>query len=169
VTCSTESRYFAILFIVLYVLQNDDIPQKWNGKFFSDSSLLELGALHQLGHNISDPCPLPSGPVNLTVLDLSGVHVIRVTYCFCEAAGMNARLNPGARRCQLLRSCLFPATLIRPGTAFTFRLLDFLHKLQTQSKVNLYNFYLSLVSVTNSTDQKPPVVRSLVSSSYPFL
>lgn len=95
------------------------------------------------------------------VLDISGVHTVQIRYCFCEASGKNARLNPGARRCQLLHNRLFPATLQRPGTAFTFRLLDFLHKLQTQSKVNLYDFYLSLVSVTDSAGQKPPVVRPL--------
>jgi len=95
------------------------------------------------------------------VLDISGVHTVRVTYCFCNTDAKDARLNPAARRCQLLRNRIFPATLLRPGTAFTFRLLDFLHKLQTQSKVNLYDFYLSLVSVTDSAGQKPPVVRLL--------
>ena len=129
--------------------------------FFSDTSLFDLGALYQLGHDVSDPCPLPSAPVNLTILDISGVHTVRIAYCFCEAAGVNTRLNPGTRRCQLLRNRFFPATFSHPGTAFTFRLLDFLHKLQTQSKVNLYDFYLSLVSVTNSAGQKPPVVCSL--------
>lgn len=100
------------------------------------------------------------------MLDITGVHTVRVKYCFCEASGEHARLNPGSRRCQLLRNRLFPATLSRPGTAFTFGLLDFLHKLQTQSKVNLYDFYLSLVSVTDSAGQKPQVVRSC--PAYPF-
>ena len=88
------------------------------------------------------------------MLDISGVHAIRITYCFCEVAGT----DPSTRRCQLLRARLFPATWSRPGTAFSFRLLDFLHKLQTQSKINLYDFYLSLVSVTDAAGQRPPVV-----------
>jgi len=95
------------------------------------------------------------------VLDISGVHTVQVTYCFCDIGGKDARLDPAARRCQLLRNRLFPATLLRPGTAFTFHLLDFLHKLQTQSKINMYDFYLSLLSITNSAGQKPPVVRLL--------
>lgn len=92
---------------------------------------------------------------------MSGVHTVRVRYCFCDKAGPDSRLNPGARRCQLLGHRLFPATLHRPGTVFTFHLLDFLHKLQTQSKINLYDFYLSLISVTDPAGQKPPVVRLL--------
>lgn len=86
---------------------------------------------------------------------------MRVVYCICGDPGV----EPVARRRQLLRARWFPATLARPSTAFTFRLLDFLHKLQTQSKVNLYDFYLSLVSVTNAAGRKPPVVSPLFPSS----
>ncbi|KAF9781860.1 hypothetical protein BJ322DRAFT_1010483, partial [Thelephora terrestris] len=129
--------------------------QKWNGSFFDDTSLFELGVSHQLGHDINDPCSLPSAPVTLTLFDLSGVHTIRVKFCLCEDNGE----EPAARRCQLLRARWFPATCIRPSTAFTFRLLDFLHKLQTQSKINLYDFYTSLVFVNNSAGQKPAVYR----------
>lgn len=88
------------------------------------------------------------------MLDISGVHTVRIKYCFC--GGPTSSI---VRRRQLLRARLFPATWSRPGTAFTFRLLDFLHKLQTQSKINLYDFYLSLVSVTDSAGQQAPVVR----------
>jgi hypothetical protein len=80
--------------------------------------------------------------------------MIRITFCLCDYSGE----EPAARRCQLLRARWFPATCIRPSTAFSFRLLDFLHKLQTQSKINLYDFYTTLVFVNNSAGQKPPVV-----------
>jgi hypothetical protein len=112
--------------------------------------------LIQLGHDIGVTCPLPSKPVNLTLFDLSGVHTVRVRFCLCNESGVGST----TRRCQLLRVRWFPATWTRPRSAFTFHLLDFLHKLQTQSKVNLNDFYASLVSVTSSAGQKPPVVRS---------
>ena len=82
-------------------------------------------------------------------------------YCICGDPGA----EPVSRRCQLLRARWFPATWTRPGTVFTFRLLDFLHKLQTRSKVNLYDFYLSLISLTNAAGRKPPVVSFFFSSS----
>lgn len=134
---------------------NADASQKWNGLFFYDTSLFELGASYQLGHNIGNTCDRKSEPVNLTLFDISGVHTVRIRYCFCDGTE-----NPDTRRCQLLRERWFPATWSRPGTVFTFRLLDFLHKLQTRSKVNLYDFYQSLVSITDSAGQMPAVVLS---------
>ena len=86
------------------------------------------------------------------LFDISGVHTIRVAYCFCEDNG------DGNRRTQLLDAHWFPASWSRPGTTFTFRLLNFIHKLQTRCKVNLYDLYASLVSVTNSAGLSPPVV-----------
>jgi len=86
------------------------------------------------------------------LFNITGIHTVRVTYCFCEENG------DGNRRTQLLDARWFPASLSRPGTAFTFRLLDFIHKLQTRSKINLYDFYNSLVSVANAAGMKPPVV-----------
>lgn len=116
---------------------------------------------HQLNHNVGDSCPLPSDPVTLTVFDISGIHTVRIMYCICGDPGVESV----ARCCQLLRARWFLATLIRPSTVFTFRLLDFLHKLQTQSKVNLYDFYLSLISVTDAAGRKPPVVSFFPPSS----
>lgn len=43
----------------------------------------------------------------------------------------------------------YPASLKQPGTVFTFRFLNFVHKLQTQSKVNLYDVYATLISISN--------------------
>jgi len=134
-------------------ITNSPLFQQWNGSFFADATLFDLGLSHQLGHNADDPCPLPSNPVKLMLFDISGVHTIRITYCYCE------RNINGNRRTQLLDARWFPASWTRPGTAFTFRLLDFIHKLQSRSKINLYDFYNSLVSVTNSAGLSPPIVR----------
>ena len=117
------------------------------------ATLFDLGLSHQLGHSAGDPCALPSDPISLTLFDVTGVHTVRVAYCFCE------NNHDGNRRTQLLDARWLPASWSRPGTAFTFRLLDFLHKLQTRSKINLYDFYNSLVSVANASGTSPPVVR----------
>ena len=123
--------------------------------FFDHTSLFELGVFHQLGHNVEDPCHHPSIPVTLTLFDTSGIHTVRIQYCRCDDS---KAAEHAARRCQLLRVRWFPATWNRPRTVFTFRLLDFLHKVQTQSKVNLYDIYNSLALVNDSAGQMPRVV-----------
>ena len=130
------------------------LPQQWNGDFFIDQTLFDLGLSYQLGHDVGDPCLLPSTPISLTLFDISGTHTVRIAYCFCNKNGVQS----GNRRVQLLRARWFPASWSRPGTAFTFKLLDFIHKLQTRSKINLYDFYSSLVSTTND-GLRPPLVR----------
>ena len=61
-------------------------------------------------------------------------------------------------RVQLLRIRWFPATFKQPGTVFTFRLLDLLHKLQTRSKINLYDIYTTLITMNNPAGLKPAIV-----------
>ncbi|KAH9917410.1 uncharacterized protein B0H18DRAFT_913487 [Fomitopsis serialis] len=52
----------------------------------------------------------------LTVADITGVHTLRVTYCECD--------NAASKPFQLLDMGLYPATVLAPRTAFTFRVLD---------------------------------------------
>ena len=121
--------------------------------FFADESLSDLGVVYQLGHCAGEHCNISSIPTEITLFDVSGVHTVRIAYCFCSNPG-----PPLLRRTQLMRTQWFPATWERPGTAFTFRLLDYLHKLQTKSKVSLYDTYATLVSIMDSAGLKPPVV-----------
>jgi hypothetical protein len=116
-------------------------------------TLHELGATYQLGHPVGKCCATPSSAVDITLFDISGVTTVRVRYCYCGEPG---KQRP--QRLQLLRRRWFPATFKQPGTAFTFRLLDHLHKLQTRSKVNLYDIYATLVSIPNPCELKPQVV-----------
>jgi len=127
--------------------------QKWNGRFFEDSTLTSLGFVFQLGHHVGDTCSNPTTLRNLMVFDLSGVHRLVVKYCNCD--------RPPPKRIQLLRSRWFPATIIRPSTAFTFDILDFYHKLQDQSKCNPYDFYHAIIQRTDAAGLKPEIVRNL--------
>ena len=112
-----------------------------------------LGLTLQLGHPEGDPCPYPSKKHQLTVFDLSGVHQVVVQFCTCDP------INAAARREQLIDETWFPATLVRPNTVFTFTLLDFFHQLQTQNKTNLYDFYNSIVRLSDSAGLSPEIVR----------
>ena len=63
---------------------------------------------------------------------------------------------------QLLRNDWFPASELRPQTAFTFDLLDTYHKLSMQGKVNLYDFYKMVMQKTDNCGRfKVQVLRFL--------
>jgi hypothetical protein len=116
-------------------------------------SLTDLGAILHLGHSHGSSCSIPSSPISITVFDVTGVHTIRITYCECRPD--DYAVPP---RVQLLRVRWFPATWRRPGTAFTFRLLNFLHKLQSTCKVNLYDFHAAMNSVSDNAGLGKPLV-----------
>jgi hypothetical protein len=124
--------------------------------------VLDLGATYQLGHRVGDNCAMPSIANDLTLFDISGVTTVRIHYCYCGEPGTQQ-----PPRVQLLRIRWFPATLRQPSTAFTFRLLDYIHKLQTRSKVNLYDVYATLVSIRNASGLDPPIVGIRSLSSVP--
>ena len=113
------------------------------GEFFARVTLLDLGATYQLGHRSGENCIRPS-TTDLTIFDVSNVTTVHIRYCFCREPG---RQDPP--HIQLLHMRWFPATLKQPGNTFAFRLLDFIHKLQTRSKINLYDVYETLMSIPN--------------------
>ena len=58
----------------------------------------------------------PSSSDYLTIVDISGIHFLTIQYCCC--------LGANDHYLQLLSSRLFPATIRKPWTIFTFRVLD---------------------------------------------
>ena len=62
------------------------------------------------------------------------------------------------RRIQLLRRGWFPATLDRPRTAFTFDCLETFHELTLQGKVNLYDFYHTILRKTDNANLNKSIV-----------
>lgn len=125
--------------------------QKWNGHFFEGTTLTALGLVVQFGHHTcSDPSPLQ----DLMVFDLSGVHRLVIRYCGCG--------DSVSKYTQLLRARLFPATTERPSTAFSFNLLDFFHKLQSQNKCNLYDFYHTIIQRADAAGLDSEIVGPLV-------
>lgn len=131
--------------------------QIWNGKFFEKATLASLGLRFQLGHDgKSCPCPEP-GPRGFMVFDNSGAHSVNVDFCSCDPH------HPTERYVQLLRMQWFPATSLRPKTAFTFDCLDSFHESTLQGKGNLYDFYHMLLRKTDNTGIGPSIVRVLFS------
>ncbi|KAI0039152.1 hypothetical protein FA95DRAFT_1504561, partial [Auriscalpium vulgare] len=119
--------------------------QRWNGHFFEHCSLSELGLCIQLGHD-SLSCPNPRATTTaLTVIDVSGVHTIRVRFCDC------GNVQTAHSYVQLLRMRWWPATLVRPRTVVTFRACELFHALNIQGKVNAYDFWLGISRVTDGS------------------
>ena len=122
--------------------------------------LAGLGLQIQLGHD-GGPCPCPShGPQNFIMFDLLGAHATNIDYCECTP---DKSLE---KQFQLLRKWWFLATLAHLQTVFTFDCLEFLHELTLQGKVNLFDFYHTILHRTDnaciSTTTVSPPTQELV-------
>lgn len=89
---------------------------------------------------------------------MNGIHHVNVQFCTCtESVGWVENYR------QLLRAGWYPASFERPKTAFTFDVLDTYHKLSLQGKLNLYDFYLSILQKTDNCGRKKVIVSRRVS------
>jgi hypothetical protein len=79
----------------------------------------------------------------LVIVDTSGVHQLRISWCRCE--------NAAEPHIQLLRSRFFPASIKRPSTAFTFSLLDYFHIDSVECKTSASSFFSKLRRLTNGS------------------
>lgn len=73
------------------------------------------------------------------------MHQVNILFCGCNLAA-----NHGDRVQQLLRRRIFPATTTDPQTGSTFALLESAHILSVQSKLSLYDLYLSIETLTDA-------------------
>ncbi len=146
----TISRYFLFKYdFIMYLLSKE-----WNGSFFEKVFLKDLGQQYQLGHG-GFPCPCPKpGPLAFVVFHTSGVFPVDVAFCDC--------VSPPApsRRVQLLRARWFLASCDRPQTVFTFDVLNMFHKLTLQAKTTLYDYYHSILNLSDNLQLAKPMVQS---------
>lgn len=126
--------------------------QVWNGGFFERTSLNDLGHRFYIGHQHT-ACPSSDSGTPTLVIDTNGVHRVNVHFCACTE---DAQWVENYR--QLLRIGWYPASFQRPKTAFTFNVLDTYHKLALQGKLNLYDFYSSILQMNDNCGQKKVVV-----------
>lgn len=128
--------------------------QKWTGAYWDRSTLSSLGLVYQLGHN-GGKCQAPVDEYvrPLLVMHTNGIHEVRVQYCGCgePAGGYYYGI-------QLLRASWLPPTVVRPGTAFTFDVLNHFHHLTLQGKTTAWDFYNTIVHETDNTGLHTPSV-----------
>ncbi|KAH9906093.1 uncharacterized protein B0H18DRAFT_1132034 [Fomitopsis serialis] len=123
----------------------------WDETRLRRITLKQLGLRIQLGHAVGDLCANPQRAFgdDFVVLDVSGIHEVALDYCGCE--------GEETKPIQLLRSRLLPATSVDPKTAATFRLMEHYHVLHNQTKASGFEFYNTLLRLTDNTgtlDQK---------------
>jgi hypothetical protein len=120
--------------------------QEWTGTFFQKCDLRNAGQRVQLGHPPGDTCTSPQrSTCPFTVIHTNGIHLIDIWFCGCNLA-----VHHGDRVQQLIRRQIFPATTTDPQTGSTFALLKFAHILSVQSKLSLYDFYISIETLTDA-------------------
>ncbi|KAF8581769.1 hypothetical protein K439DRAFT_1353064 [Ramaria rubella] len=98
-------------------------PEEWCGTHFEWRTLVNMGLVLWMNHG-EGHYPHKgdnSGPQVLTVVDVNGVHEVKVGGCRCALAPSHCE--------QLLDRHLFPATQARPATAFTYRVMKLFHML----------------------------------------
>ncbi|EEB95613.1 hypothetical protein MPER_05384, partial [Moniliophthora perniciosa FA553] len=100
-----------------------------------------------LGHDVGEGMDCRSrrcAKAGFVVVDLDGLQEVVIDYCQC-----GPRSEVGDSWEQLMRKQLYPATVDKPHTAFTFRTLSFFHTLTLKGKVTSYDFYHSLETRTD--------------------
>ena len=132
----------------------------WQDGFYQRTTLLKLGYSFYVSHEHT-PCPSadPGQYHRILVIDLNGAHHLDVQFCACIEAP-----NWVVNYRQLLRMRWYPASFDRPKTAFTFDLLDTFHKLTLQGKLNLYDFYISIMQKTDNCGRKKTIVRLFITT-----
>lgn len=127
--------------------------QVWSDGFHQRTSLLELGYSFYIGHQHT-PCPSPDASLQkILIIGQSGAHYINVQFCACKESPEWIEHYR-----QLLRMKWYPASFDRPKTAFTFDILDSYHKITLQGKLNLYDFYTSVMQKSDNCGQKKVIV-----------
>ncbi|KAF7308965.1 CxC2 domain-containing protein [Mycena kentingensis (nom. inval.)] len=124
--------------------------ERWNGAYFTRTSLRACGLRIQLGHEDHTTCARPRrGRGDFVVLHANGIHEVALDFCGCYH-------SKDVDHQQLLKAGYYPATLDAPRTCATFSCLDLFQALSLHGKTTAYDFYSTLEALTNAVGIKPP-------------
>lgn len=119
-------------------------------RFLSKALVFVINSV-TLGHS-GALCPCPqAGPKNFIVFDILGPHHLTIDYCHC-------RDEPLSNWVQLLCERWFPATVSHLQTVFAFKCLKTFHELTLQGKTNLYDYYHTLLRLSDNMNLSAPIV-----------
>jgi hypothetical protein len=83
----------------------------------------------------------------------TGIHRVNLHFCGCETTRFHI---------QLLRAGFWPSSEDRPSSAFGFDFLNLFHKLTLQGKTPLYDFYMSILQLSDTTCTATTLVSYIV-------
>ncbi|TFY54792.1 hypothetical protein EVJ58_g8650 [Rhodofomes roseus] len=111
--------------------------------YFIASSLYAAGLRVNFGHG-NRPCEIEANASvrKLTVVDITGVHSLRASICDCPGADKDIF--------QLLTMGLYPGSISRPRTCFTFRVLDDFLLTNKVSGIAAQSYFERLRRLSNS-------------------
>ncbi|KIJ35086.1 hypothetical protein M422DRAFT_181134, partial [Sphaerobolus stellatus SS14] len=121
-------------------------PYKWNGEYYQRISLDSIKFIWHLGHGGSACLHMydDTSPYYIRLVDLSGVHTIKVGWCRCG-------LKPDFFR-QLLVRCIIPASMQRLRTGFTQWVFKTFHLLNLIAHVTPWDWCALLHRLTDNID-----------------
>ncbi|KAF8879935.1 hypothetical protein BD779DRAFT_1676149 [Infundibulicybe gibba] len=124
--------------------------KRWNGLYFAEESLKDLGLRIQLGHYAGQQCSNPAAAPgdDFVIIHTNGIHRVGLDFCNCRQSQDH--------HIQLLRIRLFPATTIAPKTAATFEVLYAFQMTSFMSKISGFEYYQALARITNNLGVVPP-------------
>ncbi|KAK0449370.1 hypothetical protein EV421DRAFT_1900062 [Armillaria borealis] len=113
------------------------VLMRWNGSFWEDTSLKEMGLIYQLGHSGAD-CPIPGISQTLTILHVNGVHMVNGHWCACDISHGEGQYR------QLLHNGWYPAMTVSPRSYATFECLDTFRLLNVVANMNIHDYVSTL-------------------------
>ncbi|RXW12053.1 hypothetical protein EST38_g13799, partial [Candolleomyces aberdarensis] len=137
------------------VVTHQNLPfhriEVWNKLYFVKVTLKSLGLRIQLGHPSGDRCLRPTAAWgdDFVIIDCDQIHPVGLDFCGC------GRSSKGQVE-QLLERRLYPATVVNPKTAATFRVLETFELLQYESKLSTYEYYQTISRLTDNTGLHVP-------------
>ncbi|KAJ7017197.1 hypothetical protein C8F04DRAFT_1200847 [Mycena alexandri] len=117
--CFRGELYCAECCVKMHASNPLHIIDVWNGRWFSRTSLRDIGLRIRVHHK---GCAAPVAVENFVILDVDSIHLL------CHR--------------------FFPATHQAPHSAATFRCLEFFAILTHQAKTTMYDFYTTLEHAT---------------------
>ncbi|KAI6110329.1 hypothetical protein EV401DRAFT_1869650, partial [Pisolithus croceorrhizus] len=121
--------------------------QRWNGAQYQPTSLMDLGFLWHIGHG-GIPAPVIGQTLiqrsQMTIVHTEGIFSHEVWVCKCPGS------DPNDWHLDLLHQRLFPASICKPKTAFTFDVLDHFLIDALECKTSAMSFYQKLKRFTNN-------------------
>ncbi|KAK0471765.1 hypothetical protein IW261DRAFT_1571641 [Armillaria novae-zelandiae] len=150
ITCRDARLFCCICIISLHMACLTHIIQSWNGNYFDKVPLCKLGMHYQVGHLTGEasPHPQPAFSNHFTVIDTNRIHDVALHFCNCMQKHLFAM--------QLQGLWLFPATDTQPRTAVTTAALEQFQMLTFMGKILAYEYYHSLVRLTDNTGIMTP-------------